>query len=181
MIVDMSDDSRSQKKHIVDRLLTELRPSECYGVQARAHGLLTRFLEKYLSDTDNGKVLLFGRTRPGKILKELERTKEDAEPRIEIFWLSTALSKEERTIAPTELPKINRSIMEFTEGGEGIVVIEGIEYLRIHNGFEQTIKLIQNLRDMVALSKTSLVIFFDMLAFTESEGHMLAREFNLVK
>jgi hypothetical protein len=76
---------------------------------------------------------------------------------VKVVWLTNV--ENENALKPTELEKLRHLVTQELEDREGVVVlIEGIEYLLMHNPSKSVIKVIQYLRDRIAMSKSILVL-----------------------
>lgn len=83
-------------------------------------------------------------------------------------------------VHPTDLYKIadmvNRYIFEMKRSNlRGIVVIEGLEYLRIYNGFPSIAKMLSAVRDYVVSNNGALIVVADKNAWDEREWNTLRR------
>lgn len=81
---------------------------------------------------------------------------------------------------PTDLYKVtetvNRYITEARRSGfNGIVLIEGIEYLRLYNEFPSIAKMLSTVRDYVISNKGALIVVIDKNALDEKEYAILRR------
>jgi len=91
-------------------------------------------------------------------------------------WISYLLSTVERPKAlyPTDLYKIIEiSARYFGEaqqkGTKGIVIIEGLEFLKLYNDFEAVAKMLSNVRDYVTLNNGTLIVVAEKSAWDEKE------------
>ncbi|MDY6964808.1 MAG: DUF835 domain-containing protein [Halobacteriota archaeon] len=104
------------------------------------------------------------------------RTKYKLE-RTPIIWLTKAETSEEKCISPDDLTKLDSTIKNFVkEAEDGIVLLEGLEYLCIHNNFNSVIKFINSLTDALALSSSRLIVLVDSKAFEDKDFHILKRD-----
>jgi hypothetical protein len=62
------------------------------------------------------------------------------------------------------------------KGGDTVILLEGVEYLILHNGFEDVLKVIQSLDDVVVQNKSRLIVPIDPSTITEQQFHLLSRE-----
>ncbi|WP_162287187.1 DUF835 domain-containing protein [Thermococcus chitonophagus] len=89
------------------------------------------------------------------------------------FWI-TKVQKGPRTVEPTNLVKILNLAVRYLEQG-GTVVIDGIEYLILENGFDSVLKFLANLRDYAMLYNSTVIIVSDLTTFSEKERKLLLR------
>ncbi|HID19697.1 MAG TPA: DUF835 domain-containing protein, partial [Methanophagales archaeon] len=119
------------------------------------------------------KGLLISRAHSSHIRSEYDIT--DAQ----IIWLTHI--KGESNIVPTEIPRLNLAVLDFAEMGvEGVIMLEGLEYLIAQNGFEVALRFVQAMVDIVTISKCSLIMPFDAQILSEIEFHQLEREVNVI-
>lgn len=92
---------------------------------------------------------------------------------VQLFWLTEA--KEENTI--NDLIEISHLIAGFVNSSEnGIVLLDGLEYLVSRNGFEAVYQFIQNKRNQVAAAEAILITPVHPRAFSEEKLALLERE-----
>jgi hypothetical protein len=110
------------------------------------------------------------RTNPQEIREKygLEKTP--------IIWLTDAKDYEKK-IEPFHIMELGYTIEQFTKKTkEGIVLLDGLEYLIVQNDFKSVLKLIHLLEDFISLSGSILIIPIDPGALEEQELHLLKRE-----
>lgn len=94
-------------------------------------------------------------------------------------WMVYTLSQveHERTVPPTNLPKITEIINRYlrTSGEGSVVLIDGIEYIHMYNGFDAVAKWMSTLRDIAYLTRGSVVVVADKRAWEEKEWNLLTR------
>ncbi|WP_054841640.1 DUF835 domain-containing protein [Thermococcus peptonophilus] len=81
---------------------------------------------------------------------------------------------------PTNLPRITETVVNYIRSLENsdlkpVVVLEGIEYLKIYNDFRALAKFLTSLRDYVAVSNGTLVLVLEKDAWEEREMKTLER------
>ncbi|WP_367884626.1 DUF835 domain-containing protein [Thermococcus sp. JCM 11816] len=83
----------------------------------------------------------------------------------------------ERTVPPTNLPKITEIINRYLRaaGSGGIVLIDGIEYIHMYNGFDAMAKWLSTIRDIAYLNNGSVIVVTDSRAWNEREWNLLIR------
>lgn len=97
-----------------------------------------------------------------------------------ILWLSR--SKVENAITPNDLPKLNHIIRNFTEkSAESIILLDGLEYLITQINFDIVVKFLQELKDLVVLNNSRLIIPLHRVALTDREYSVLEKEFTILK
>lgn len=95
-------------------------------------------------------------------------------------WLSKTAGKKERGIAvvePGALVDIASAIAEFAaDGGNAVVLLEGLEYLIGQNGFASVERFLQKVNEKIVLNNSYLLMSANPAAMKEQEYKLLARE-----
>jgi|GEM_PF-4782587 len=112
--------------------------------------------------------LCFTREYPGKLLQKYDISK------AELIWLTSAGG--DNALRPKDLEKISLVCNEFLSAGKSIIMIDGLEYLVSNNNFLTVLKLIQYLRDEVAIRNSILLLSFNPKALGENELNYLVKE-----
>jgi archaellum biogenesis ATPase FlaH len=98
---------------------------------------------------------------------------------IKIFWLSN-IGKED-TIRPRNLEKLSLSMEQFlAKDKQGVILLSGIEYLVTNNNFLTVLRLIQSLRDQVAISNSILIIPVNPHILEQNQLKLLEREVDVI-
>ncbi len=119
------------------------------------------------------KGLLISRTHPSHVHEEYNIKD------VPIIWLTHV--RGENHIAPTNITQLSIAVKDFSEKGvEGVIMLEGLEYLIDQNGFEVALRLVESLTDIVTISKCRLIIPFDAQTLSEVELHRLERGLNVM-
>ena len=96
--------------------------------------------------------------------------------RTPVLWLSRY--EIEKTLNPDDLPKLNYIINDFTgKCEESVVLLDGVEYLITQIGFESVIKYLQELKDIMVLNRSRLIIPLHKDAIAAHEFGILEKEF----
>lgn len=102
------------------------------------------------------RVLTVTRLHPGLLA---ERIGMDAE---ESIWLSERAGP--RNIPPDQLNRLFQGISAFlSENPDGIVMLEGVEYLLLYNEVKRVLATVERINDVVMSSQAVLVISVDPL------------------
>jgi len=85
-----------------------------------------------------------------------------------------------KIIYPTDLYKITDLVFRYlteakNKGVKGVVVLEGLEFLRVYNDFEAVAKIIASVRDYVLSHDGALIVVLDEKAWDEKELNTLKR------
>jgi hypothetical protein len=96
-----------------------------------------------------------------------------------VFWLSNIGKKD--TIKPKNLEKLSLSIEQFLSKDEnGVILLSGIEYLITNNSFITVLRLIQSMRDQVAVANSILIIPVNPSILEGSQLKLLEREVDVI-
>ncbi len=114
------------------------------------------------------------RTYPEKLRRKyrLEKTP--------LVWLSK--SHVEGTVDPNDLAKLIYMIQGFTKKSpESVVLLDGLEYLIIQTGFEAVLKFVHQLKDIIVLNNSRLIVSLRKETLSAKEYNYLARDLTLIE
>lgn len=96
------------------------------------------------------------------------------------IWLSKSVGTKGQGMAvaePSALVDIASAISDFAdEGGNAVVVLEGLEYMISQNGFASTMRFLQKVNEKIVLNDSYLLISANPAAMKEQEYKLLAKE-----
>ncbi len=96
-----------------------------------------------------------------------------------ILWLSNV--RMEGTIRPKDLEELSVTLDKFLSADEGgVIMIDGLEYMITNNDFSTVLKLVQSLRDHVALKNAVLLICINPLTLDPHNLKLLEEEADVV-
>ncbi|MCK4443517.1 MAG: DUF835 domain-containing protein, partial [Thermoplasmata archaeon] len=95
-----------------------------------------------------------------------------------VFWLSN-IGKED-AIRPKDLEKLSLSLEKFVAETGGVVLLDGIEYLITNNNFIVVLRLLQSLRDVVAMNNATLIVNVNPATLDSNQLNLLEREVDSV-
>lgn len=96
-----------------------------------------------------------------------------------IIWLATQAG--ESIVDPTSLGLLSHAVMDFlSKTKNGVVLIDGIEYLVTNNDFKKVIRMLEQINDFVMQYRGYLIVPIDPRAFDEKELAILQRNFELI-
>jgi hypothetical protein len=95
-----------------------------------------------------------------------------------MIWLSTA--GEDDSIRPRDLERLSLLLEQFFSNQKGAVLLDGIEYLITNNDFVTVLRLIQSIRDLVAMNEAIMIISLNPSTLAYQELSLLEREMDLV-
>ncbi|MGB2581800.1 MAG: DUF835 domain-containing protein, partial [Thermoplasmata archaeon] len=94
---------------------------------------------------------------------------------VPIIWLSNV--GRDNAIRPKDLEKLSLSLEQFlSQPDGGIVLLDGLEYLITNNNFISVLRLIQSLRDQVAINQSILLIAVNRSTLESHQLNLLERE-----
>ena len=111
------------------------------------------------------------RTQPEIIRKRysLERTP--------MIWLTGNRMEDIHCISPSNIVDLSSALIKFLERiQDGVVILEGIEYLVSQNNFRSILNLIQLLNDKIMLCSSRILLPLDPGVFDPKELHLLKKE-----
>ncbi len=92
-----------------------------------------------------------------------------------VIWLSNV--GRDNAIRPKDLEKLSLSLEQFlSQSGGGIVLLDGLEYLITNNNFITVLRLIQSLRDQVAINQSILLMAVNRSTLESHQLNLLERE-----
>jgi hypothetical protein len=93
---------------------------------------------------------------------------------IPLFWLSNV--GKDNTIRPKDLEKLSVSLEQFLSNKSVVILLDGIEYLITNNNFITILRLIQSLRDQVAINQSILILAVNPSTLESHQLNLLERE-----
>ncbi|MEM3852380.1 MAG: DUF835 domain-containing protein [Methanomassiliicoccales archaeon] len=120
--------------------------------------------------------MLIGREPPERVRSARGVALEDDN----IIWLTTLVGR--RCVNPTHLSSIMASVSRFMETtSDGFLLVDGIEYLITNNGFEQVLKFINRLQDMIASGRIRVVLTLDPRTVDEQSVALIERGASIIE
>ena len=97
-----------------------------------------------------------------------------------IIWLSNQLGKV--YVNPANIGILGDTIIRFIEkSNDSVVMIDGIEFLIVNNGFDKVLKMIHRITEVVMEYKSRLIISVDPRALDVREMALLERNMEIVE
>ena len=152
--------------------LIRLEEGLCYVVKERKPLLAYKLFETSLAQGAPG--LCVTRQFPEKVREvfELKDTR--------ILWLSHTPGKDHHN--PTSIGTLATVISSFIERYKKcFVLIDGLEYLVINNGFQQVLRFAEHINEQVMQSKSTVLIPISPSAFSEQELALLERNMEVIE
>ncbi|GEM_PF-2933865 len=102
---------------------------------------------------------------------------------VEIQWLTDHDSSEHDVLDPTRLEfDLTRSIANFANDFErGVLLLDGLEYLIVENGFENVSKFLKKSTDTCSVNSTTYLVHLDPSSLSEAELSIISKEFDHVE
>ena len=104
-------------------------------------------------------------------------------PNALVFWVTRVkegdISNSPRiyAISPTKIDILTHLIAGAVDRNYNFVVIDGVEYLILENGFERTLKFLLNIKDRVLLRGGRMVLIVDPDALERHQWRIIEAEF----
>jgi len=114
--------------------------------------------------------------KPASIIKEKFGLKETP-----VLWLSKV--EEKNTIHPTRLNYLMHILIEFMrkENIPKIILLEGIEYLILENGFDAVFKFLTKLKDYAIMNNAIILVPIVREVYGEREAALIMGEFSNIR
>lgn len=93
---------------------------------------------------------------------------------VPILWLSN-VGKED-SVRPKDLEKLSLALEQFITKEAGFVLLDGIEYLITNNNFLTVLRLVQALRDQVAINGATMVVSVNPSTLDTHQVNLLEKE-----
>ncbi|CAJ35338.1 DUF835 domain-containing protein [Methanocella arvoryzae] len=95
-----------------------------------------------------------------------------------VIWLCNSNAVEDvNAVMAREINNLTRHISEFTDSGSnGIIMLDGMEYLMARNGFDAMLKFAQFLNDRIMVSDCSAMFCIDTHTLDKRQLHLLLTE-----
>ncbi|MCK5292067.1 MAG: DUF835 domain-containing protein [Thermoplasmata archaeon] len=150
--------------------LPDIRESQIYLVEEGRPDISYRLLVRALTDGRPGLCVT-------RVYPEILKQRFDLE-KCAILWLSTA--GQDEAIRPRDLERLSLLLEQFLKNDRGVVLVDGIEYLITNNDFVTVLRLIQSIRDLVAMNQAIMIISLSPSTLGYQELNLLEREMDSV-
>jgi archaellum biogenesis ATPase FlaH len=121
----------------------------------------------------NHKGMCITRTFPEKIIEKygLKNTP--------MLWLSRA--QNDNSVLPTNLAAILHSSKDFIRKNKNsVILLDGIEYLVVHNDFSKVLKLVHGLNEVAVINQGILLIPLNQVTLDADKVALLGRDLKVV-
>jgi hypothetical protein len=98
---------------------------------------------------------------------------------VSILWLSRARNKD--SILPTNLSGVLSNVKDFMEQNENpVILLDGLEYLMVHNDFQKVLKLVHGLNELSAIYDSKLLMPLNPLTMDVDKIALLKRDLRIL-
>ncbi|MFQ5908821.1 MAG: DnaA ATPase domain-containing protein [Thermoplasmata archaeon] len=118
--------------------------------------------------------LLVCRTNPGRVKENFGLDG------AEVYWLTDKQDSAERTVEPVLERILHRMESFMVSGGQGILMLEGLEFLKSSNSFEAVLKFLRRLVDEIAESEFIFLLTLNPSTWEERDLRTLEGEAEVV-
>jgi len=159
------------ENHLQTEITHQLTPQEAYLILEKTPEKSFEIFVDLVTHGVSGFVI--SREYPEKIKEKYHLVKTP------MLWLSRA--EQEIAINPDDLPKLIYIIEDFTRRSEeSIVLLDGLEYLISQNTFDTVLKFLQEVKDIIILNRTQLILPLHKDTLSQKEFSTLEREFTIL-
>lgn len=148
-----------------EKLLPEMKESYTYLIKELRSRNSYRLFINGISKGKRGMCIT--RVYPGKVRGEHNID-------VPILWLSNV--DRENCVRPKDLEKLNYSVNHFIREGNAVVLLEGLEYLITNNNFIIVLRLIQSLKDEVAMQHAILLLPLNPTSLDHHQMSLIEKE-----
>jgi len=151
----------------------ELTRGVCYLVEEKKPDLAYRMFKQLAGEGLPGLVVT--RQYPDRVRRERSL------PDVKVLWLSHTPGEDYHN--PTAIGTLAKTISRFIEDskGEAVVLLDGLEYLIVNNGFLQTLMFVEHVNEFVMQRRAVVVIPVSPEALEEKELALLERNLEVVE
>jgi len=150
-----------------------LGPGACYLIKEKKPDLSYRLFGMLTRQGTPG--LIITRQYPERVRRERDISSG------RIIWLSHTPGEDYHN--PTAIGSLAKLISGFVEENQGapVILLDGIEYLSINNGFLQTLMFVEHVNEFVMQRKAIVIIPVSPDALEEKEVALLERNIEVVE
>ena len=146
-------------------------PGHCYLIEEEKPMYSNVLLARMMAEGYRGLVIT--RMNPSRIKDEFKEVPQ-------ILWLTDKQSSAETTVPPS-LEMIIHKIQEFMSGeGNGMVVLDGIQYLTSNTNFDAVLRFLRSLVDEVSESECVFAVSLSPQTMKDQETSILEREMEVL-
>ncbi|MCK4443382.1 MAG: DUF835 domain-containing protein, partial [Thermoplasmata archaeon] len=162
-----------EEAHLKTEKTWDLPKGYSYLVEERTPSLCFEVFKDLVTHGNQG--LCITRTMPKKVRSQygLEKTP--------ILWL-TRVADSKDTLRPYPVGKISETVQLFISAGRStVVLLDGVEYLVMHNDFKTVLTSLQDLNEYIAQHDSILILPADAEAMEPRQFALLRRDLRMIE
>jgi len=169
VFVDITERKKVEERLRLKALKYNIEKGSSYLITEKA---LNKGLDVFLDLLNAGyKGLIISRTEPGEMV-------EKAEGKADVIWLSKKIKGE--NILPPLLSVLAKFVEDFVSSNR-VLLLDRLEYLIVQNGFNEVMKFLQELNEVVYVAKSILIVVVDPSTLSAQELGLLEKEMKKVE
>ncbi len=151
----------------------EMEKGVCYLVKEKKPDVSYRLFEVLLEQKLPG--LIVTRQYPERVRRERELSE------ARIIWLSHTPGEDFHN--PTAIGTLAKVLQKFVEdnNGEGVILLDGLEFLIINNGFLQTLMFVEHVNEFIMQHRAILLLPVSPETLEEKELALLERNVKVLE
>jgi hypothetical protein len=151
----------------------DLERGICYLVKEKKPDLSFRLFESLVAQKMPG--LCITRQYPERVRRERGL------PEVRVVWLSHTPGEDFHN--PTAIGTLAKVVQKFIEdnSGDGVVLLDGLEYLIINNGFLQTLMFVEHVNEFVMQRRAIIILPVSPDTLEEKELALLERNLKVLE
>ena len=152
----------------------DLEKGVCYLVKEKKPDLAYQLFKQLLGEGLPGTVI--SRQYPDRVRRDRGLASD-----VKVIWLSHTPGEDYHN--PTAIGTLAKTISQFIEEakGEAAILLDGLEYLIVNNGFLQTLMFVEHVNEFVMQRKAVVIIPASADALDEKELALLERNLEVLE
>lgn len=166
-------DYGSEDDYVRTELPMDIEKGVCYLVKEKKPDVSYRLFEVLLEQKQPGLVVT--RQYPERVRRERGLTD------VRILWLSHTPGEDFHN--PTAIGTLAKVLQKFVEdnNGEGVILLDGLEFLIINNGFLQTLMFVEHVNEFIMQHRAILLLPVSPETLEEKELALLERNIKVLE
>jgi len=163
----------SEDDYIRTGLPMDIEKGVCYLVKEKKPEVSYRLFEVLMEQKRPGLVVT--RQYPERVRRERGLTD------VRILWLSHTPGEDFHN--PTAIGTLAKVLQKFVEdnNGEGVILLDGLEFLIINNGFLQTLMFVEHVNEFIMQHRATLLLPVSPDTLEEKELALLERNIKVLE
>jgi hypothetical protein len=167
----MGDSIKARGDEVAIPSALDLRGGNCYLIEEDRHSRSFELFSELISNGAQG--VCYTREYPNIIKKKYKLEN------VPVFWLCYSIG--ERRINPKSLNQLARDVTKFLhQNDEGVVLLDGIEYLIINNDFNEVLRTLHRMCEAVMQNSSRLIIPLNPETLNKKEVALLERNMEVI-